>query len=67
MAMEYRWDAKAGCLMRFDRKKDVYEGYDWGKKKWEDYDEAYDASVGIYDGFLHKIDEQEAARLIKEA
>lgn len=66
MAMEYRWDSRDGELLRFDREKDVHEGYNWKDKKWEECREAYDASVGIYDGFLHKISEQEATDIIKK-
>ena len=66
MSMEYRYDVTTGCLIRFDGKRDIYEGYDWAKKIWEPYDEAYDAYVGIYDGFLHKITEANANQIIKE-
>lgn len=64
--MEYRYDARDGELIRFDRGNDVYEGYNWKEKKWEDCPEAFDASVGTYDGFLRKITEQEAAEIIKK-
>lgn len=66
MAMQYRWDARDGELIRFDRQADVYEGYNWKDKKWEDCPEAFDASVGTYDGFLRKITEQEADGIIKQ-
>ena len=66
MAMEYRWDGRDGELIRFDRKRDIHEGYNWKQHKWEECPEAFDASVGIYDGFLRKITEQEAEEIIKE-
>ena len=66
MAMEYRFDATAGCLIRFDANKHIFEGYDWKKEIWEDYDEAYNAYVGIYDGFLHKITEVDAEQIIRD-
>lgn len=67
MAMEYRHDAKDGVVMRFDRKKGVYEGYNWKEKKWQNSKNAYAAANGFYEGLLHDIDEKEAERLIKEA
>jgi hypothetical protein len=63
--MEYRWDSTAGCLMRFDAEKWIFEGFDWEKRKWEHYDEAYNAYVGIYDGFLDKITEKDVNDIIK--
>ena len=66
MAMQYRWDARDGELIRFDSQADVYEGYNWKDKKWEDCPEAFDASVGTYDGFLRKVTEQEANDIIKQ-
>ena len=34
MAMEYRWDGRDGELIRFDRKRDIHEGYNWKQHKW---------------------------------
>ena len=66
MAMEYHYDATDGELIRFDRRRDINEGYNWKLNKWENCPEAYDASVGTYDGFLHKITEQEADEIIRK-
>jgi hypothetical protein len=63
---EYRYNATDGELLRFDRKKGVYEAYNWREKKWHNSDNAYDAYVGTYDGFLHKITEANANQVIRE-
>ena len=52
-------------IFSHDRKRDIHEGYNWKQHKWEECPEAFDASVGIYDGFLRKITEQEAEEIIK--
>ena len=63
--MEYRWDSTAGCLVRFDAKKNIFEGFNWKTGKWQRSNNAYDAYVGIYDGFLDKITEQDVNDIIK--
>ena len=66
MAFVYKHDAKDGVVLRIDRDKDVYEGYNWKEKKWQKSKNAYAAAFGFYDGFLHDITEQEAADIIKK-
>lgn len=51
--------------MRFDSNKSVFEGFNWKTGKWQRSNNAYDAYVGIYDGFLDKIAEQDANNIIK--
>ena len=62
----YLHDAKDGVVMRVDPDKGVYEGFNWKTKKWQDSKNAYAAACGFYGGFLRKITEQEAAKLIKK-
>ncbi len=64
--MQYRYCARDGELLRYDNEKDIHEGYNWKQKKWEECPEAVDASLGVYDGFLHKITDAQAEQIIRE-
>ena len=66
MAWEYLHDAKDGVLMRLDRKDGVYEGYNWKTKKWQPSKNAYAAACGFYEGFLHEVTAEDAAKIIKK-
>lgn len=66
LATVYCYCGRDGCLMRYNTYRDVYEGYNWKERIWEDYDEAYDASAGLYDGFVETITEQEAEEIIRK-
>ena len=67
MTMEYCYDQKDGELIRYDCDKNIYEAYNWKEKRWEYDKDAYAAAYGFYDGFLHKIIEQDVEKITTES